>query len=50
MIKFVHALTGSTMWVHESRVEEYIARGHKLAIPPEAPHEEPPKKTKKTKE
>lgn len=30
MIKFINALTGSPMWVHESRVEEYLALGHKI--------------------
>ena len=35
MVKFINCQTGSVMWVHESRVEEYIAAGHKLAAPPE---------------
>ena len=30
-------LTGSEMWVHESRVEEYKAAGHKPAAEPEKP-------------
>lgn len=32
------------MWVHESRLEEYLAAGHKLAAPPPPP----PKTTKKS--
>ena len=34
MVRFVNKLTGGDMWVHESRVEEYIAAGHKPAAPP----------------
>ena len=46
----VNALTGSTMWVHESRLDEYLARGHRLAEPPvkaqpAEPVKRPPKKT-----
>ena len=37
MVKFINALTGTEMWVHETRVEEYIKRGHKLAPPPPPP-------------
>ena len=37
MIRMINAITGSTMWVHESRVEEYLAAGHKLAAPPPPP-------------
>lgn len=36
MIKLINSLTGSDMWVHESRLEEYLAAGHKLAAPPPA--------------
>lgn len=47
----IHQLTGSEMYVHESRVEEYLNAGHTLAgdVPP-LREEEPvkPKKTKKT--
>lgn len=25
------------MWVHESRLDEYLAAGHKLAVPPPPP-------------
>ena len=34
MVKFINKLTGSEMWVHESRVEEYKAAGHKPAAEP----------------
>lgn len=37
MIKFINAYTGGEMWVHETRMDEYIAAGHKLAPPPEPP-------------
>lgn len=37
MVRFVNRITGSAMWVHESRVDEYLAAGHKLAAPPEKP-------------
>lgn len=33
---------GCTTWVHESRLEEYLARGYKLPSPPPPPA--PPKK------
>ena len=42
----ISRVTGSVMWVHESRVEEYLERGHKLAPPPEPPK---PKRTRKPK-
>lgn len=42
MVKFINAFTGTVMWVHESRVEEYKAAGHKLAAPSS---KEAPKKT-----
>ena len=42
MVKFINKLTGSEMWVHESRVEEYKAAGHKPAA-----ESEKPKKSKK---
>ena len=37
MIRMINAITGSTMWVHESRIDEYTAAGHKLAAPPAKP-------------
>lgn len=47
MVKMIHALTGTDMWVHETRVEEYLARGHKLAPPPPPPPK--PKRAPKKK-
>ena len=46
MVKMINALTGSEMWVHETRVGEYLERGHKLAPPPPPPQ---PKRTRKAK-
>lgn len=37
MIKLVRRDTGGEMWVHESRLDEYLAAGHKLAAPPPPP-------------
>ena len=31
MRAMINRLTGNRMWVHESRVDEYLAAGHKLA-------------------
>jgi len=31
MIQFINKETGGIMWVHESRVEEYKAAGHRPA-------------------
>lgn len=48
MVPFINKTTGSVMYVHESRVEEYKAAGHKPAAeekPAEAPK---PKRTRKT--
>lgn len=41
MIKLRHARTGGDLWVHESRLDEYLAAGHTLAayVPPESPKE-----------
>lgn len=53
MIKFINGWTGTDMWVAETRVEEYIAAGHKLAAaPPEVPtvKEKPEPKTKEKAE
>ena len=47
MVKTINPAGGIT-WVHESRIDEYIARGHKLAAPPPAPPV-PPVKKKTTK-
>ena len=43
MIKMIDRYTGVVMWVHESRVDEYKAQGHKLA-----PVAKPVKERKKT--
>ena len=45
MVKLINAQTGTVMYVHESRLEEYLARGHKLAPPPPPP----PRKRRRTK-
>ena len=42
MIKMINRTTGTEMWVHETRLDEYLEAGHKLAPPPE-----PPKPVKK---
>lgn len=58
MIKFIHGLTGTEMWVADERKEEYLGAGHRLAPlpcakPAEVSVEEPkevkeePKKTPK---
>ena len=47
MVAFINALTGGPMWVHESRVEEYLAAGHKLVS--EAPAAKPAKEAPKPK-
>jgi len=31
MVKMINKMSGGIMYVHESRVEEYKAAGHKLA-------------------
>ena len=49
MVKMKHQLTGSEMYVHESRVEEYLAAGHSLAKDIPAPQEEKPVKPAKTR-
>ena len=44
MIKFINAQTGGEMWVHESRVDEYVAMGHRTAprpIPAEKAEKKP---------
>lgn len=46
MIKMIDRYTGVVMWVHESRVDEYKAQGHKLA-PVAKPTKAPKKATKK---
>lgn len=54
MIRLINKITGGPMWVHESRLDEYLEAGYKLASPPvkpepEEPVKRPPAKKKKTK-
>ena len=35
MRRLINRMTGGDMWVHESRVDEYLAAGHALAATPE---------------
>lgn len=50
MIRLVHARSGGDIWVHESRLDEYLAAGHRLAAAPIfPPPKEREKKSKKTK-
>lgn len=37
MIRMVNGITGSTMWVDETRLDEYLEAGHQLASPPAPP-------------
>jgi len=46
MIKMIDRHSGIVMWVHESRVDEYKAQGHKLA-PVAKPVKAPKNTTKK---
>ena len=46
MVKLIHRDTGGDMWVHEMRVNEYLAKGHKLAPPPPPPPKKPRTKAK----
>lgn len=46
MILLVNPRSGGPTWVHESRLEEYLAAGFKLAPPPPAP----PRKTQAKKQ
>lgn len=48
MIKFVNRLTGTFMYVDESRKDEYLAAGHKIATGTiKVPAKRPVKKEKK---
>ena len=49
MIKLINATTGTEMWVHESRLEEYLARGHRMAPPPAPPAKAPAQKRNRSK-
>ena len=51
MIKLINT-RGGEMWVHESRLDEYLARGCKIyepppPVPPSGQNTTPPKKTAK---
>ena len=48
MVKLINALTGTVMYVHESRLEEYLAKGHKLPEPPPPPPRKPRASKSKT--
>lgn len=48
MVKFINYYTGTTMYVAEGRVEEYVSAGHKLADTPK-PKEKPKSKAKSKK-
>lgn len=45
MIKLINPLTGGDTWVHESRLDEYLAKGFKLPAAPEPP--KPKRSTRK---
>ena len=48
MVRLVNRLTGGDMWVHEDRVQEYLAAGHRpAAAPAPEPAAEPVKAEKK---
>lgn len=49
MVKMVNRLTGSYMYVDESRVEEYKAAGHKMAVSLDAKPKAPARKRKAKK-
>lgn len=53
MIKLINKLTGSEMWVADSRLEEYLKQGHALASasgaePEKATSQEQPQAKKRT--
>jgi hypothetical protein len=50
MVKMINVNFGSEMYVHEDRVDEYLAAGHKLAAKPSSEPAEKPKRAKKTTE
>lgn len=49
MVPMINAQTGTLMYVHPDRLQEYLRRGHKLAEPQEPPKPAPkkPRSTKK---
>lgn len=42
MIKMIHCITKTEMYVAEDRVDEYLALGHRLASEPKVEKETPP--------
>lgn len=48
MVRFINSVTGTEMWVHETRIEEYKAAGHRLAA--DLQKKTTPKKTRKKTE
>ena len=53
MVPMINAQTGTLMYVHPDRLQEYLRRGHKLASAPEKPApaepvKRPPAKKKRT--
>ena len=49
MVRFINRATGSVMWVHESRIDEYKAAGHKPAAEEQKPVKRPSTKSAKAK-
>lgn len=49
MVELLDTRCGVTVWVHETRVQEYLARGYKLAEPPIAEAPAKPKPARKPK-
>lgn len=49
MIKLINAFTGTVMWVHESRVDEYLRAGHKPAPLPTPAKRKPAARSEKPK-
>ena len=48
MIELINKTTGTTMWVADSRLEEYLAAGHKLAAEKSVPTEKEEKPKRRT--
>lgn len=46
MVEFIHKLTGTRMWVDETRKDEYIAAGYKLAADDSKPIKNKPTEAK----
>lgn len=49
MIKLINKTTGTPMWVDESRKDEYLGAGHKLAPTSTEHHADAPKDEPKLK-